>query len=304
MFNKPVLGLALAAALSPASALADAIPGAVEAMIREAASSLDAAKLGAIVEVAKKTNPNSVTEIDALAGSLAAKYAADAEASRQAKLSQQSFLEGWSGQGEAGVGFTSGNTRTSSAVATIALKKDGIRLRHNFNALADYQRDNGVTTREKYLAGYKLDYKFNDRMYAWGLGQWDRDRFGGISRRFTESAGLGYRVIAEDNHTWDVEAGAALQQINYTTGLSRNQVAGRLASFYGVQITDNLKFTDDTIALIGSDNTTLSNVAALTAKLSGALSARLAYGWQSESSPPVGKKKVDTFTRATLVYDF
>jgi putative salt-induced outer membrane protein len=304
MLKTVLSALAVLAASVSATAIAAPMPGAIEAMIREAAASLDAAKLAAIVDVAKKTNPDSAAEIDALAGKLATDYAAQAEAARQAKLAQQGYLEGWSGQGEAGIGFTSGNSDTTSGVAAIALKKDGIRLRHNVNALADYQRNNGVTTREKYLAGYKLDYKFSDRMYAWGLGQWDRDRFGGISRRFTESAGIGYRVIMEDNHTWDLEAGAALQQIRYTNGISDNQLAGRLASFYGVQLSDNLKFTNDTIALIGSANTTLSNVGALTAKLSGALSARLAFGWQRESDPPAGKKKVDTFSRATLVYDF
>lgn len=304
MLNKSLMGLALVTALAPATTLAEAMPGAVEAMIREAAASLDSAKLGAIVDVAKKTNPNSAAEIDALAGKLAAEYAAKAEAARQAKLAEQSYLEGWSGQGEAGVGFTNGNSDTTSAVATISLKKDGIRLRHNVSALADYQRNNGVTTREKYLLGYKLDYKFNDRMYAWGLGQWDRDRFGGFSRRLTESAGVGYRVIMSDVQTWDVEAGVALQQIKFTNGKSDNQVGGRLASFYGIQLSDNLKFTNDTIAIIGSTNTSLSDIAALTAKLSGALSARVAFGWQRESNPPAGKKKVDTFTRATLVYDF
>ncbi len=304
MLKTYLSAIAIMSGLAPSIAMADPIPSAIEAMIREAASSLDAAKLGAIVDVAKKTNPASSGEIDALAGKLAAEYAAKAEAARQEKLAQQGYFEGWSGQGEAGIGFTSGNSDTTSGVAAIALKKDGVVLRHNVNALADYQRNNGVTTREKYLAGYKLDYKFSERAYAWGLGQWDRDRFGGISRRFTESAGLGYRVIMEDNHTWDVEAGAALQQIRYTNGISDNQLAGRLASFYGVQLSDNLKFTNDTIALIGSNNTTLSNIGALTAKLSGALSARLAFGWQRESNPPAGKKKVDTFSRATLVYDF
>jgi putative salt-induced outer membrane protein len=303
MFKKFLLTGVMLAAL-PTAALADAMPAAVDAMIRAAAASGDAAKLGAIVDVAKATNPTSAAEIDALAGSLAAEFAAKAEAARLEKVRSQGFLEGWTGQGEVGLGKTGGNSKTTSGVAVIALKKDGEVIRHNVNALADYQRNNGVTTREKFLLGYKFDYKFSDRMYAWGLGQWDKDRFGGISRRFTESAGLGYRVIMHDGHSWDLEAGPGLQQIKYTNNTSENQFAGRLASFYGVKITDTISFNNDTLALIGSGNTTLSDVAGFTAKLSDVLSARISYGWSRESNPPAGKKKTDTFTRATLVYDF
>jgi putative salt-induced outer membrane protein len=297
---------AMAAAIiaQPAMAQAEALPEPVAAMIRHAAETLDDAKLAAVVEAAKATNPASGAEIDALAGRLKAEYAARAEEKRIAELASQGLLDGWSGQGELGVGMTSGNTDQKTAVASLKLRKEGLKTRHSLRALADFQRDNGETSREKFLVGYKFDYKFFERMYAYGTLQWDRDRFAGISRRFTESAGLGYKVIVHDGHSWEVEAGPALQQISYTDGTSENQLAGRASSLYSVALTDTITFGNDTTAFFGASNTSLSNLASLTAKFSDRLSGRLSYLWQRESNPPPGLKKVDTATRATVVYDF
>lgn len=43
---------------------------------------------------------------------------------------------------------------------------------------------------------------------------------------------------------------------------------------------------------------------ALDAKISGALTARLSYSMQHESDPLPGREKLDTTSRATLVYGF
>ena len=294
----------LAGIAQPALAEAVALPEPVVAMIRAAAETGDGDKLAAVVEAAKATNPGSEEEIEAIAGQYQAQFAARAEEKRIARLQSQGLFEGWSGQGELGAGKTTGNTDRTSAVAVLRLKKEGLRTRHSARALADFQRDDGATTREKFLAGYKFDYKFNERFYAWGDLQWDRDRFAGISRRFSEAAGIGYRVIVKDGHTWEIEAGPALQQISYTDGAGENQLAGRAASLYSIAFSDSLTFANESTAFVGGSNTTLFNLASLTAKLSDRLSARLSYQWQRESDPPPGLKKVDTATRATVVYDF
>ena len=48
----------------------------------------------------------------------------------------------------------------------------------------------------------------------------------------------------------------------------------------------------------------ISNTAALTSKLFGALSTRLSFNLAWEEEPPLGLEKLDTTTRITLVYDF
>jgi putative salt-induced outer membrane protein len=51
-------------------------------------------------------------------------------------------------------------------------------------------------------------------------------------------------------------------------------------------------------------NTSLFALTALTAKVSGALSARLSYQINNESNPPFGLQKEDMTSRVTLVYGF
>jgi hypothetical protein len=45
-------------------------------------------------------------------------------------------------------------------------------------------------------------------------------------------------------------------------------------------------------------------VTSLTSDLYGRLSGRLSFGLDVETDPPEGREKVETYTRASLVYDF
>jgi putative salt-induced outer membrane protein len=274
---------------------AEPIPSSVEAMIKQSGAN------PAVVDAAKATHPASAAEIDALVSSMAAQVAA----AKEAKMREAGFTDNWKGQGEAGVGFTSGNSSETSAYAAIGLVKDDFKLRHKINLTADYRKSGTpkVTTKERFSASYGLDYKFNDRLYAWSLLGWERDPFAGYTQRFTEGAGVGYRVLNEPNMTWDIEAGPTLRQTKFTNGTSKSQLTGRVASIYFWQINDQFSFDNSASLLIGSGNTTLLSNAGLTAKLSDRFSARLSYNNQYESKPPLGKKKTDTAVRATLVYN-
>ncbi len=277
------------------AAYADPIPAAVEAMIKQSGAN------PAVVDAAKATNPASAKEIDALVGSMAAQV----QAAKEAKMRDAGFLDNWKGAGEAGVGFTSGNSSETSAYAGIALVKDDFKLRHKLNLNVDYRQSGTpkVTTKERYSAFYGLDYKFNDRLYAWSLLGYERDPFSGYSRRFTEGAGVGYRVINDADYTLDIEAGPTLRQTKFTTGLSKSDFNARVASNLFWRINDRLTFTDTNAVFFGGGSTTWLGDAGLTAKLSDSFSSRLSYNTQYESKPPIGKKKMDSALRLSLVYN-
>jgi putative salt-induced outer membrane protein len=287
--------VAASVALSGAATYAEAIPASVAAMIKQSGAN------PAVVDSAKATNPASAAEIDALVTSMAAEVAA----AKEAKMRDAGFTDNWKGQGEAGIGLTSGNSSEFSAFAAIALVKDDFKFRHKINLAADYQRSGTpkVTTKERYSASYGLDYKFNDRLYAWSLLGYERDPFAGYKSRFTEGAGIGYRVTANENSTWDVEVGPTLRQTKFIDGTSKNQLTGRVASIYFMKINNSLSFDAKTAILFGSGNTSVLSNVGLAAKLSDNFSARLSYDTQFESKPPIGKKQTDSAIRATIVYD-
>jgi putative salt-induced outer membrane protein len=286
--------------LLPIQASADQIPVSLEKMIRVAAESGDTAILESTVDLAKKANPQSAPEIDALVAQLKA----SAETRRIAKLRHQGFFQGWSGQGEAGASYTTGNTRNTGIALGASLVRDGWHWKHALTGSVDYQSTDGVKQKERYFAGYEGQYKIIDRLYTLGLLSWERDRFAGFTSRLSESLGIGYSVIKTPDMTFDIEGGPALRQTHDIVGNSKNEFAGRVAINYMWNILPTLTFTQKASFYGQRDDSTLTSETALTAKLIGSLSARVSFLVQYESSPPLSLESTDTTSRVTLVYSF
>ena len=285
---------------SPAQA---ALPDPVKAMIEAAIASKNDDDVKTVVKLAKSTNPDDVAEIDAMLSAYNAEKARLAAVEEEKKY-DGGFFANWSGQGELGGFHSSGNTESTGISASLKLKKEGRKWRHNLSAVADYQKTNGATDREQFLAAYEPNYKFNERLYAYGLAQYERDRFQGFSSRYTLSGGLGYAVIKQDNVELNIKGGPAWRKTSLIGGGSDSSIAGlgALDSFW--QMSDNFRLTQDANAYIQSGNMTFNSTTGIEAKLVGALSARLSYTWEHETDPPAGVEKTDTISRATLVYGF
>lgn len=290
--------IALFALTLGAAANAAPIPDAVAAMLDAAAG--DAAQLKTVADIAKKTNPDAIAEIDARVAALT-KAEADA---RTEKLANQGFSEGWSGSGEAGANISSGNTDNKGVAIGVTLAKETRLWKHTLRGLVDYQRQDGVTTRERYFAGYEGNYNITPNFYALVTLAYEKDEFSGFSRRFAESLGLGYRIITTDTMRFSLEAGPALRQTDFTNGVTDNAFAARGAGNFWCALTPALEFSEGATLFYDSFNTSFQSLTALTAKLSGKLSARASFQLNTESNPPPGRKKSDTISRATLVYSF
>jgi putative salt-induced outer membrane protein len=286
--------------LIPVAAQAETIPTPIEKMIRAAAATGDATKLSTTVDLAKQTTPESVAEID----TLVAELNKSAEEVRVAKLQSQGFFEGWSGQGEAGASVSTGNTETTGVALGLGLAKESLRWRHSVTAAVDYVRNDGETQKQRYFAGYEGNYKFSDNLYVLGLLSWEKDRFAGFSRRFSEAVGIGYSPIKTPTMSLNLEAGPALRQTAYIDGRSENKIGGRGALDYRWVIRPGLIFTEKASAYLQSDNSTLTSTTAVDVKLIGALSGRASFLVQHETDPPIGLKNTNTTSRLTLVYGF
>ena len=280
--------------VSASAAYAAPVPPAVDAMVREAAKSGD---LPAVVKVAKATNPHSVAEIDALVASLKQ----EADAAREEKLAHAGLFDAWSGSGQLGFSRTTGNTDDMGIVLGLDLTKDGLRLRHKLHGFVDRQTTDGVLTRNKYLAGYELDYKFNQRFYAYGSAAWDKDTFAGINRRLSESVGLGYSVLKSDTMTLDLTAGPAFRQTKFTGAPNENVTTARAGAEFSWHIFEHVTLSENAEIFFGNE---IKSTTALTAAVSQALSARLSFDVTHQDKVPAGRDKLDTSTRATLVYGF
>jgi len=314
---RPAFPTAICVAASFSAPAAAALPDPVKAMIDTAIAAGNQQDVLAVVKIAKAANPDDVAEIDTMVADYNAKPAEQAAESLRQKQ-EAGLFKNWKGQGELGGFRSTGNTRNLGLSGGIKMAKDAVKWRLNFQARADYERSNGKTTRDQVTATIEPNYKFDTSLYAYGLAQFERDRFQGFTARYTLSGGLGYELVKSKDIRLAVKAGPALRITDFVNGDSRSSLAGLVGLDLDWTISDHLKFSQDaggtwasdaqgftsTVAVFEKGNTTLTATSALDAKLLGALSARLSYTIEHETNPPIGRAKTDTINRATLVYDF
>lgn len=289
----------------------------MRAIIDAAIATGDESKARTVIELARVTNPADGAEIDVIVAGYeqqqvavkAAEAAAKTEAIRTAGL-----LENWSGKGEFGAFRATGNTSNTGITAGLTAERQGIDWRHRLTGRIDFQRANGVTTREQFLARYEPNFNLSDHVYVYALGQYERDRFQDFSARYAVSGGIGYQVLKANEIKLSVKAGPAYRVTEFTDGRSESRIAGLVGVDFDWNITKRLTLTQNTnavaetggsaIAIIDSRNTTLDLVTGLNAAISSKLSARFSYAVEYDSNPPPGAVQTDTLSRVTLIYDF
>lgn len=289
---------ALLALLVAGMAKATPIPDAVAAMLDAAAGDPD--DLKTVAKFARQTNPGASAEIDAKVAAVAVARAEE----RAAELALQGALEGWTGSGEAGAFASSGNTSNTGVAIGVTVTKDTLQWRHNLRAIVDYQREDGQTSKERWFLGYEGNYNITPNLYALLTLGYERDRFSGFDRRFSESIGLGYKLVNTPDLRVALEGGTALRQTANTGGRHESRFAARSAANIWWRIGSDMTLTQNASIFSDNLNTSLASLTALTAKLGGDLSARASFQLNTESSPPEGRRKSDTTSRLTLVYGF
>ena len=282
-------------------------PDPIGNMLAAAIASAKDADVEAVGKLAKETNPEKAGEIEErlLAYRAERKRLRDeAAAAERAKLAAAKFWQNWKGEGQIGASQSSGNTESVGLSAGVALARKGIDWTYRFRAQADYQRTNGKTSVERYLGELEPQYRINDRTFAFGLARWEHDRILGYDTRWNLSGGLGYKVFDSKKMTLSLKGGPAFRQTDFVSGDEDTELTALAGVDFGWQISPTLRLTQVASTIIGEANGSTSSQTALNAKLTGALSARIAYSAQIDTSPPPGIESVDTQTRFTLVYGF
>ena len=312
------VSLILSALLGCTATAAQAeLPEGARAMIDAAIASGDEKKVATVIGLARSTWPEERSTIDAINDqwkiTLAARRAAEAEAERTALINADMF-DRWTGEGELGAFQSSGNTESVGVAAALRLDREGIDWTHSIRLRADYQRQNGSTSREQFAASYEPRWQFDENIFAYGLAQYERDRIQGFSSRYSVSGGLGYRILDNPKLKLSLKAGPAYRVTDFTDGTSADRLAGLVGIDFDWQMLDRLKLTQDVEALAETGgeatlifdgaNTTINLVTGLDFRVNNRLRSRLSYKVEYDSNPPAGSEGTDTLTRATLIYGF
>lgn len=295
---------AAALAARPAHA---GLPEPVRAMIEEAILTGDPDTVKTVAEIARRTNPDAVAELDIMEHSFLDdrdRQLAAAEARRLRAIRDADFLEYWAGNGEIGASRTTGTSSDTGFVGKLSLERSGINWRHKLIARADYQRSNGKTTREQYLFSYEPNYNIAEHAFVYGLAQYERDRFQGFSSRVALSGGVGYRVIDRADLGLSFNGGPAWRRTKLIADGTDTQIAGRASLDFDWSATEVLTLTQDASVFVQADNSTLISITGVEAAIGEGLKARLSYSVEHDTDPPEDAVKTDTFSRFTLIFGF
>jgi len=298
------------------------MPVGISAVLENALESGDPIEIEAVARVTKRTYPAFAEEIDrrltlwrtsrqtaalppvlAMNEPVALPARSPAVPASPALPALPSLIK-WAGEGEAGAFANTGNAPGIGLVGGFKMLVEGANWRIGTNARADYQETADVVTREQYRVSAEPNYKFDERGYLFGLGQYEKDRFQGFDSRYSVSGGLGYNLLKSDEAKLSVKGGPAWRVTNPVDGERESVVAGLASLEAKFKLTPTLTYSQDASAYVDAEGSTFYTLAALDSRLIGKLKARLSYMVQYETAPELGRIGTDTTSRLTLVYGF
>jgi putative salt-induced outer membrane protein len=220
----------------------------------------------------------------------------------------------WSGKGEIGLVFASGNTDARNANAKVEVAATLARWKHSAGLAAIYAASEDLTTGQRWEAYEQSDYDFGARGFWFGAARYEDDRFSGFEyqatlstgggrhfidsehTKFTGSVGVGYKLF-RTRDTFDT-AGMLVER-----GGRSNEAVLRGTLDYSHDLTETAKVGNKLLVESGSDNTFLNNDLAVQVKMSDQLALAVAYSTRYNTKPPPGFGKTDNLTTLNLVYE-
>lgn len=295
------------AAMTLAAPAANALPDGVKAMIDAAIAEGKPQELATIIRLARIAHPGAASRIDEIEATIREEREASGKGApkkRRTELARAKASRDWNGQVEFGASRSTGNSRNLGLFGALQAEREGFAWRHKLAARAEIQENNNVRTTERALLSWQPSYKFHERLYGFGLAQYEYDPLLGYDNRYTASGGIGYGAIASDRVKLDLEGGPAFRFTDRITGEQDAKVAGRASLNFSWKVTPTLELKQSGAVYVEGGDSSASALTVLDTKLIGALKGRFSYNVQYEHDAPLGAKPLDTVSRATLVYGF
>jgi len=213
-------------------------------------------------------------------------------------------LADWTGKGEIGGSFASGNSENEAVNAALQVKNTLEKWTHTLGFAGNYGNDGTDTTAQRWELRGQSDYKFTDRAYAFGAGRYEDDRFSAYDYQASLAAGLGYKIIDSERTKFWVQGGPGYRFAELRdTGESEDGLIFRGDLGFDHQLTETTKIVERFLIETGSDNTYLQNDLGLEVAINGALALRLGYQVRHNTEVPAGTEKTDTLATVGLIYE-
>ena len=210
----------------------------------------------------------------------------------------------WTGKGELGGSFASGNSDNESANAAFLLKGKYDVWNHEFAFAGNYGNDGNQTTAQRWEVRGQSNYDLTPKAYWFGAARYEDDRFSAYDYQGSLATGLGYRFVDTDKTKFWVQGGPGYRlSKERDTGNEIDGIIFRGDIGFQQQLTANTKIIDRFLIETGADNTYLQNDLGLEVMMSGSLGLRLGYQVRYNTDVPPGIEKTDTLTTIGLLYE-
>lgn len=212
----------------------------------------------------------------------------------------------WIAEIALGATLATGNTERKGADLDAKAKYRSGRVEDRYKFVAELGRDSGVTTSQRWVAGYESSIDIQDGLFALGFVQYEDDKFSGFQSEVEAGLGVGYRVLQTSTMLLSVNAGPGYRIGKLQAPLAdEKEIFARGTALFEWTISDNAKLSNDFAIRWDDERTKIENTLAVTSKLVGSLAARASFNVRHTTSPPRATlKKTDTVTKLALVYSF
>jgi putative salt-induced outer membrane protein len=213
-------------------------------------------------------------------------------------------LADWTGKGDVGASFASGNTENTAASANLELKNTLDKWQHTVGFAGNYGHDGDDKTAQRWELRGQTQYTFTERAYSFGAARYENDEFSQYDYQATISGGLGYKIIDTERTKFWVQGGPGYRYaVLRTTDESEDGVIFRGDLGFEHQLTDTTKIVERFLVEAGSDNTYLQNDLGLEVTISGALGLRVGYQVRHNTDVEPTVEKTDTLLTVGLLYE-
>lgn len=216
----------------------------------------------------------------------------------------------WHGGITIGGAAASGNTDST----TLTLSADGTRItdadKINLYSLLNYasNKSSGTTQRtsELFRVGGRYDHNLSQSLFAFGGGEGETNRAGGVDARYAVNGGIGVHLIREQRSSLDVFGGVGYGHTDFTDGSTRKGAQLLVGEESTHQIGEATTFKQRLVFYPGQSD--LGNRATFDATLATAitdgwtLNTGVSVRYESKVAP--GLKSTDTLLTAGFGYTY
>jgi putative salt-induced outer membrane protein len=229
--------------------------------------------------------------------------------STDSNTSEVSAEATWSGNAELGFIQTSGNSDTQSFNGKFNLERQRELVTTSLNLEALNSKEEGVSSKERYIAAIEHDYFLGKRSYVASVLSYEDDRFNGYQYQSSLSVGYGYHAWADKQGTLDLEVGpgyrrSALEDRNEESNKIEEEAIARASLTLLVNISESAKFTEKFTVEGGDSKIVYKSDMGIQSTLIGQLAMKISYQVKHTTEVPEDKKNTDSLVGVTLVYSF